>query len=325
MSEVINVVVHGASAVNEVPGLETIDGGVHFVSAHSAQELQQALPSAQVLLGWDFRAAELATLWSSAENLQWIHWCGAGVDALLFDELVNSDVVVTNARGSFDAPMAEYALGLVLSMAKDFVGTLDAQRRHEWNYRTAQSIQGKKALVVGIGSIGRAIANMLRAVGMQVSAVGRRARSDDIDFDHVHGIDELDQLLGLADYVVLITPLTEQTRGLFNAARLSCMKADACFINLGRGALVDEDALVSALQHKRLAAAALDVFQQEPLPADSVLWDTPNLIVSPHMSGDVHDYRETMAAQFVDNLRRYRASEPLYNVVNKRLGFVESD
>ena len=322
MSEQLDVLIHGAASVREVRGLEAVEGEVRFQSARSIDELRQRLPHAQILLGWDFRAHDLAEVWSAARELRWIHWGGAGVDALLFPKLVESDVVVTNARGIFDVAMAEYALGLAIAMAKDFVQTFSDQRRHHWNYRTAQSLQGKHALIVGVGSNGRAIARMWRAFGMQVSGVGRRARTQDADFDVVHGIDELDDLLPLADYVVLITPLTQQTRGLFDAVRFSRMRAGARFINLGRGALIDEDALVEALQHERIAGAALDVFQQEPLPADSVLWDTPNLIVSPHMSGDLHDYRDTVAAQFIDNLRRYRAGEPLHNVVDKRLGFV---
>jgi phosphoglycerate dehydrogenase-like enzyme len=121
---------------------------------------------------------------------------------------------------------------------------------------------------------------------------------------------------------VLVTPLTEHTRGLFDAARFARMHRGARFINLGRGALVDEDALVDALRRESIAGAALDVFQHEPLPADSALWSTPNLIVSPHMSGDVHDFRDVVAAQFIDNLRRYHAGELLCNRVDKELGFV---
>ena len=139
---------------------------------------------------------------------------------------------------------------------------------------------------------------------------------------HIMTDDELDELLVSADYVVLITPLTQHTRGLFNGARFARMHRGARFINLGRGALIDEDALADALQRGSLAGAALDVFQHEPLPADSALWSTPNLIVSPHMSGDVHDYRDAVAAQFVDNLQRYCAGERLRNVVDKELGFV---
>ena len=322
MSDPIEVLVHGAASTQEVPGLDALSGLAVFRCAVSADELARGLPHAEVLLGWNFRADDLRGAWAHAKRLRWIHWTGAGVDALLFPELVASDVVVTNARGAFDRPMAEYVLGLVLAMAKGFPATLAAQAERRWHYRTADRVEGRRALVVGVGSIGRAIARMLRAAGFAVSGVGRRARAADDDFDEVLGNDALDAALGDADYVVLVTPLTQATRGLFDARRFACMKPTARFVNVGRGALIDEQALLDALRGERIAGAALDVFQHEPLPPESPLWDAPNLIVSPHMSGDVHDYREVVAEQFRDNLRRYAAREPLLNVVDKRLGFV---
>lgn len=323
MGKPINVVIQGAANINDVPGLHVFDDRVQFHCAADADQLQHLLPSAQVLLGWDFQSAQLARVWPDAGQLQWIHWAGAGVDALLFRELIDSDVVVTNARGIFDVPMAEYALGLMLVMAKGFVQTFADQEKHQWNYRTAHTLQDKQVLVVGVGSIGRAIARMLKAFGMQVRGVGRTARADDIDFGIIHGVDELDEQLPLADYVVLITPLTQHTRGLFDAARFARMRDSACFINLGRGALIDDEgALVDALRSNTIAGAALDVFQHEPLPKDSPLWDTPNLIVSPHMSGDLHDFKTLVANQFIDNLQRFLRADALRNVVDKRLGFV---
>lgn len=323
MRKPINVVIQGAENVADVPGLHVFEDDVQFHCAADAQQLQRLLPSAQVLLGWNFKSAQLEQVWPAAKKLQWIHWSGAGVDALLFPELIDSDVQVTNARGIFDVPMAEYTLGLILALAKGFVQTFADQKNHQWNHRTVQSLQQQQALIVGVGSIGRAIARMLKAVDMQVRGVGRTARADDVDFGDVHGVDELDELLPLADYVVLITPLTQHTRGLFDAARFARMRKDACFINLGRGALIDDEgALVDALRNRTIAAAALDVFHQEPLPTDSPLWDAPNLIVSPHMSGDLHDFETLVANQFIDNLQRFLRGDQLLNVVDKRLGFV---
>jgi len=321
MTERIQVLVHGVASSEEVPGLAALDGIAQFRCARTLHELRAALPGAQVLLGWDFRAADLEQAWDAASALRWIHWGGAGVDALLFPQLVDSDVVVTNARGVFDEPMAEYVLGLVIALAKGLPQTLQAQRERRWSYRTAERVHGKHALIVGTGSIGRAIARMLRAAGMQVSGVGRRARAHDADFGAVHAVGDLDRVLGTADYVVLITPLTAHTRGLFDAARFAAMAPHARFINVGRGALVDEAALLAALRTGAIAGAALDVFVTEPLPAPSALWDAPNLIVSPHMSGDTHDYRDVVAARFADNLRRFAAGEPLHSLVDKALGF----
>lgn len=321
MSGRIQVLIHGASDPADVPGLAAVSDIARFRCARTLDELRVGLPAAQVLLGWDFRAQDLERAWVYAGSLRWVHWGGAGVDALLFPALVASGVSVTNARGVFDEPMAEYVLGLIIAMAKDFPGTLAAQRERRWHYRVSERVAGRRALVVGSGSIGRAIARVLRAAGLEVAGVGRRERSGDADFGHVHAIADLDGLLPDADYVVLITPLTESTRGLFDAVRFAAMKPSARFVNVGRGALVDEEALLAALEAGSIAGAALDVFQREPLPADSPLWSAPNLIVSPHMSGDAEDYRTRVAEQFIDNLRRFAAGRPLNNLVDKALGF----
>jgi phosphoglycerate dehydrogenase-like enzyme len=321
MSERIEVLIHGVAASEEVPGLAALGDIARFRCARTLDELRAALPGAAVLLGWDFRAGDLEQAWDAASDLRWIHWGGAGVDALLFPRLVDSDVVVTNARGVFDEPMAEYVLGLVLALAKAFPRTLQAQRERRWDYRTVERVQGKHALVVGAGSIGRAIARLLRAAGLQVEGVGRRARAQDADFGLVHAVGDLNRVLGTADYVVLITPLTAQTRGLFDAARFAAMAPQARFINVGRGALIDEAALLAALRSGAIAGAALDVFVTEPLPEDSPMWDAPNLIVSPHMSGDTHDFRQAVAARFAQNLRRFAAGQPLENLIDRKLGF----
>jgi len=319
--EPVTVLVHGADRVQDVPGLDAVAGLARFRFARTLDELRDALDGASVLLGWDFRAGDLQRAWDRAGALEWIHWAGAGVDALLFDELVASRVQVTNARGVFDQPMAEYALALVLAMAKGLPQTLQAQRERRWSYRTSERLAGRRALVVGAGSIGRAIARMLRAAGLEVSGVGRRARGGDPDFGTVHAVDALDALLPEADFVVLITPLTEHTRDLFGAERFARMHPGARFINLGRGALIDEAALAAALRAGTIAGAALDVFRDEPLPEHSELWEVPNLIVSPHMSGDTHGYKLVVAEQFIDNLRRFATGEPLLNPVDKTLGF----
>ena len=318
------LLVQGMKQVDEVPRLNELVDHAEIRFATSVEELRRQLPGADVMLGWNFRAASLRDAWSAAGDLRWIHWAGAGVDAAMFDELVASDVQFTNARGVFDRPMAEWVLGMIISFAKQFPQTLDYQRSCEWNYRVSEMVAGKRALVVGVGSIGRAVGRLLGAVGMEVEAVGRSARDGDPDFGHVHAIDELHDCLPRADYVVLITPLTEQTRGLFGAEEFAAMNAHARFLNIGRGALVVEPALLTALQEERIAGAALDVFVEEPLPPQSPFWNAPNCLVSPHMSGDFAEFEIVMADQFIDNWKRYVTGEPLANVVDKGLGFVAS-
>jgi phosphoglycerate dehydrogenase-like enzyme len=318
------LLVQGVKQIDEVPRLNELVDQAEFRFATSVEELQRQLPGTDAMLGWNFRAANLREAWNAARDLRWIHWAGAGVDAAMFDELVNSDVRLTNARGVFDLPMAEWVLGMIIGFAKRFPQTLVYQQRREWNHRLSEMVAGKRALIVGVGSIGRAVGRLLAAVGMDVEAVGRSARDGDPDFGHVHAIDELHACLARADYVVLITPLTEQTRGLFGAGEFAAMSPHARFLNIGRGALVVEDALLAALRNGGIAGAALDVFAEEPLPPQSPFWNAPNCLVSPHMSGDFAEFESVMADQFIANWTRYVAGEPLVNVVDKRLGFVAS-
>ena len=316
------LVIQGAESAGEVPGIEAIEADAVIRCASDLGALREALPGTEVLLGWNFAADDIAHAFERADRLRWIQWAGAGVDAALFPALVESDVTLTNARGVFDQAMAEYTLGMVLAFAKGFRRTDALQRERKWLHRLTEPVAGTKALVVGAGSIGRAIARTLRSAGIEVEGVGRTARDADPDFGRVHGNEDLDRAMGSADWVVLIAPLTAQTRGMFDAARFAAMKPTARFFNLGRGALVDEPAMIEALDCGVIAGAGLDVFAEEPLPAESPLWGMENVFVSPHMSGDFHGHKKAMAKVFIENFRRFRAGEPLLNVVDKGLGFV---
>ena len=319
------IVVQGAAGPEQVPGIAAIAGDAELRFADSADALAHALPGARILLGWSFNEASLRQVWSHAHDLRWIHWTGAGVDAVLFPELVESDVVLTNSRGIFDRAMAEYVLGLIIAFAKGFQDSFRDQAERRWRHRLGEMVLGRRALVVGVGSIGREIARLLTRAGLHVEGVGRRARAGDGDFAVVHGRGDLDTVLGEADYVVIVVPLTDETRGLVGAAQLAAMKPGARLINVARGAIVDEAALIEALGRGRIAGAALDVTATEPLPGASPLWSMPQVIISPHMSGDFFGHYEALAALFMENFRRFRAHEPLLNVVDKRAGFVLSD
>lgn len=282
-------------------------------------ELAGALPGADVLFVWEFTVGDaLHRAWPAADALRWVHTSSAGVDRLTFPEMVASDVVLTNSRGVFDAPIAEYVLSMVLAFAKDLPCSLRLQGAREWRHRETETIAGKRAVVVGGGPIGAATSSLLSAAGLRTHLVGRTARPG------VHGIDELDELLPETDYLVLAAPLTEQTRGMVNASLLAKLPPRARLINVGRGPLVAEADLVDALIAGRLAGAALDVFETEPLPTDSPLWTLPNVIVSPHMSGDAIGWRDALAELFTENLNRYRAGQALLNVVDKHSGYVRS-
>ena len=318
------LVVHGISTIDAIPEIQAKLSDVTVRCAPDLEALRSALPGAEVLLGWNFEAEELKEAWEYADQLKWIQWGGAGVDAVLFPELVDSDVILTNMRGIFDRAIAEYVLGLILAFAKDFPETYNAQRERRWSYRFSDRIENSRILVIGTGGIGRMIGQILGAVGCHVSGVARTERSGDDVFDFTYSIKDLDQALTNADYVVIAAPLTEETKGFFGTNQFAQMRKNSYFINVGRGSLVDELALIKALQSQQIAGAALDVFQTEPLPRDNPLWRLENVIVSPHMSGDYDGHKSAMANLFLDNLDRYRKNEALLNRIDKKLGFIAS-
>lgn len=293
--------------------------------AMDASELGGTLEGADALFVWDFRATELRDAWHRADRLRWVHVAGAGVDAVLFPDLVESAVTVTNSRGIFDRSIAEYVLGLMLIFAKDFRQSIELQQSKKWVHRESEMLAGKKALVVGAGSIGRTIAGLARCAGMEVEAVARTSRSSDEDFGRVYASEDLGEALSGADYVVIAAPLTPQTEGMFGAAQFELMDSSARLINVGRGPIVDEPALVEALRNGQISGAALDVFLEEPLPEDSPLWEMPGVIVSPHMSGDFLGWLEALGELFVENFERWQRDEELLNVVDKERGYAPSD
>lgn len=288
-----------------------------------AASLPGALSGADALFVWDFTSRAVPDAWRAADvsRLRWVHIASAGVDTLMFDALRDSDVVVTNSRGVFDGAIAEYVLGLVLGFAKDLAGTVGLQAAGRWRHRETERIAGRHALVAGTGPIGRAVARLLSAAGMRVAAVGRTARSDP-DFGEVYAAGDLHRALAYADYVICVAPLTEQTHGMFDAAAFRAMRPSARFINVGRGAHVVTNDLITALRNGQLAGAALDVFDTEPLPAQSPLWSMANVMVSPHMSGDFIGWESVLVDVFSDNFARWVTGRPLRNVVDKRLGYV---
>lgn len=294
------------------------------VTVTDAAGLPEATVGADILFLWDFFSSALRDAWPQADTLQWVHVAAAGVDAMMFEELQASDVVVTNAHGTFDQPIAEFALASILAHDKQLHLSKRLQQNCVWQHREVIRTEGSRVLVVGTGGIGRATGRLLRAVGMEVRGVGRIARENDPDFGTVLPSSDLAEHAGWADHIILVAPLTSQTRHLMDARVLAAMKPSAHLVNLGRGALVDEPALIRALREGRIAAASLDVFSEEPLPADDPLWDMENVHISAHMCGDVIGWRDTLAEQFQHNLERWLRGEGLVNVVDKDRGYVSS-
>jgi phosphoglycerate dehydrogenase-like enzyme len=295
----------GATADAPPPRIDVVSEVVALSFADTSEALADVLQGADVVLAWRPRSSLLRPVWPKADGVKWIQTASAGVDALLFPELVESHVVVTNARGIFDRAIGEFVLGAMLAFAKGLPGMLDRQARREWEHRDTETLSGKRVLVAGVGSIGREIGRLCGAFGMTVRGVGSTARGKDDVFRIVYGPAELAEACRWADYIVNALPGTEGTKHLFDGKVISAMRPTARFVNIGRGTTVDEAALVGALRDERLAGAALDVFEQEPLPPDSALWELPNVIVSPHLAGDFAGFREAIVENVVDKQRGY--------------------
>lgn len=303
------------------PRLDVLASRAEFVFT-DATGLADAIAGADALVLWDFFSRAVAHAWPRADRLRWIHVCAAGVDKLLFDELRASAVVVTNARGIFDRPIAEFVLASVLAHAKLLHESMRLQQAHDWRHREPRLLAGQRALVVGTGAIGREIGRLLAAVGVRVDGAARAAREGDPDFATVIASSDLAARAGDYDVIVNAAPLTDATRGLFDAAVFAAVRPGVHLVNIGRGETVDEEALLAALRSGRVGAASLDVFATEPLPPDHPLWDEERVAISAHMSGDVVGWVDALERQLVDNLERWLDGRPLLNVVDKRLGFV---
>jgi phosphoglycerate dehydrogenase-like enzyme len=315
------VAVVGASPDAPPPGLSGELPGCDVRFIPSRERLASDAAGADIVFAWEPWIGWLRESWGFSANLRWIAAATVGVDWLLFPELVRSDVIVTNSAGVFDAAMAEYSLALVSGICADLHTTIRLQTKREWRHRETMRLAGRHALVLGTGGIGRAINRTLDRVGVISTCVGRNSRMDP-ELGRVAALDELPGLLPDTDFVILALPLTEHTKGIFGTSELALMSPGSWLINLGRGALVDEPALVSALQGGTIGGAALDVFTNEPLSPESPLWELPNAIVSPHMSGDFRGWDTALADLFLAQLERYRSGEPLANVVDKALGYV---
>jgi phosphoglycerate dehydrogenase-like enzyme len=304
--------------------LEAEFPSVRIDSPPDRASVDRLIPEADVVLGWAVRRENFP----SATRLRWIQLTAAGVGSQLFPELVDSPVILTNARGLHAVSMSEHALGVMLAFARKLHLARDAQARGVWEQEAQWvgtppfgQLSGGTLGLVGLGAVGRALAERARALGMRVLAVRRHPAPDPAPAHEQWGPERLGEMMERVDWLVLAAPLTPATRGLIGRAELARLRPHAVLVNLGRGALVDEGALAEALAAGRIAGAALDVFAEEPLPRTSPLWDMPQVIVTPHVSGFGPRFWERTCDLFARNLRRWLAGEPLENVVDKRAGY----
>jgi phosphoglycerate dehydrogenase-like enzyme len=271
-------------------------------------EYSRDVRDAEVILVGPRSGPELRELWPQAKRVRWVHSLSAGVETMLFPELRASDVVLTNGRGVFAPALAEWAMAAILYFAKSFPRLLRGQRERSWEPFNVERVEGQTVGIVGYGSIGRAVAGRCAAFGMRTIAFSRHQGS-------------LEEVLREADYIVVSTPLTDDTRGMIGPAEFKAMRRNAVLINIGRGAVVDEAALIGALKTHRIKGAALDVFAHEPLPPDHPLWALDNVLISPHGADYTTDSHARAMQCFLDNLARFERGEELVNVVDKSAGY----
>jgi phosphoglycerate dehydrogenase-like enzyme len=258
-----------------------------------------------------------------APKLKWVQVMSAGVDRFLDSDFRRSPVILTNVSGIHATPISEFVMEQMLMFAKNALLCFELKQKRQWQRYSPSTLRGKTVGIVGLGHIGKEVARLSKAFGMRVIATRRsKPRTQ-----HTRNVDlmlprqELPRLLAESDYVVITLPYTHETDKLFGETELKTMKPSAYLINIGRGGIIDEDALVRVLSEKRIAGAGLDVFATEPLPPESKLWELPNLLFSPHVSGDMEDYIARATEVFCNNLRRYLEGKRLLNVVDKQKGY----
>ena len=297
---------------------EAVSEQITAVAARKEDDLAREIVDADVVFGRLPKEPFLI-----ARKLRWVQSIGVGFETMLYPEMIESEVTITNTAGAFDAAMAEHALALILNWTR---GITPAERNRKDRIYTRQipvsQIDGRRVCVLGLGTIGRNTANRVHHLGMHVTAVDTQVTDPPEGVDDLVSPDQMHEALGSADFVVVALPLTDGTRGLVDSACFKSMPEHAYLVNIARGPIVNEGDLIEALRESTIAGAGLDVFDEEPLPADSPLWDMPNAVITPHIGGRSDEGYTNIRQIFCENLRRYTRNLPLLNVVDKQRGYV---
>jgi phosphoglycerate dehydrogenase-like enzyme len=287
-------------------------------------KLPDELPDTDIFVGYSLRAKQLR----DAKKLKWIHSTAAGVAQLMYPELRDSGILVTNPSGIFSVPMAEHTMGLLLALARNFPDCVRQQDRAHWSQQELwdkpqhlTELKGQVLLIVGYGSIGRELAKRAKAFDMRVWGVTRSGEGDRTLAERLFAAANLHEALPEADYVVICAPETAETKHLIGTAEIAKMKHGARLINIARGSLLDEEALVRALRDGALGGAAVDVAQTEPLPPESPLWHAPNLLITPHTSGVSDRLWHRQTALLLELLERWFDGRELFNCVDFARGY----
>ncbi len=297
---------------------------LEVVHLTSYKNLTGEVADAEILVTWSLRAEQIA----AARRLRWIHSPAAAVHAVLIPEVIASDIAVTNARNVHGPVVAEHAMAVIYALAKRLHIVRDAQNQKLWAQQLLwdsphrpRELAGSTLVVIGLGAIGENVARAAHSIGMHVIGVREHPRRGSRFVERVVGFEKLDSVLPSADFVVIAAPLTDKTRQLFDAVRLALLKPSAYLINVSRGALIDQNALIAVLQQRRFAGAALDVFDEEPLPPDSPLWKLPDVLITPHSAALTENLWNRHYDLLAENLKRFRAHRPLVGEVDKQKGY----
>ncbi len=295
-----------------------------FVQLQSYDRVPEEIVDADVFIGWSLRPEQFV----AAKKLRWIHSPAAAVHQLMFPELVRSNVLLTNSSSVHGPVVAEHAIAVMLALAKRLPQAMRYQAKKVWSQEILwnerprpREVAGATVAVVGMGGIGAEFARLAKALGMRVLAVREDPSKGAAGADAVFGSAQIDEVLPQADYVLLCTPVTPATTRIINAARLKKMKPDAYLMNVARGPLIDEPALIAALKAREIAGAGLDVFEEEPLPADSPFWEMDNVLITPHSAAVTEQLWDRHYHLIVENLNRFLAGKPLLNSVNTKRGY----
>jgi phosphoglycerate dehydrogenase-like enzyme len=296
-------------------------GDLRIVTGNSAEAFAVVAADASVLCNWSGSLELFRKVFAMCPNLRWVHSRSVGLERTLFPELSASSVPLTNGSGVFSPSLGEFTLGAILYFAKDFRRLVRNQMAGTWDVFDVTMAEGKTVGIVGYGDIGRAIAIRVRPLGMKVLALKRNTAQVDPMVDHVFGPEQRGQMISRSDYIVVAAPLTAETRGMIGEAEFAAMKPTAVVINVGRGPIIDERALVGALSERRIKGAALDVFDHEPLPPGHPFFKLENVLLSPHCADHTLDWLDNAMEFFIEQFERYSKGQPLLNVVDKKLGY----
>jgi phosphoglycerate dehydrogenase-like enzyme len=281
-----------------------------------------AAKDATVILLWSGTRELLREVFGMCRKVRWVHSRAAGLDNLLFPELIESPIPLTNGRGVFSASLGEFVLAAILYFAKDFRRMIRNQTKSVWEQFDVEEIAGQTVGILGYGDIGRAVATRVHAMGMRVLATKRNVPgSADPLVEQFYKPEERREMIALSDYIVVTAPLTEETRHMISDEEFAVMKPTAVVINVGRGPVIDEAALLRALSANRIKGAGLDVFDHEPLPVGHPLYSLENVLLSPHCADHTAVWQDDAMHFFLKQYDRFERSEPLENIVNKRLGY----